>query len=102
VALAEDPMPTRPAAGDREQRRSRRRDGARSARAADRRGTDRHRADTPGNVDSGHLAFKGIGLASGCAVPSKGTRAVTVAGTFAGAPVADAITICSTRRPSAA
>ena len=49
--------------------------------------------NTPGNVYSGHLAFAGIGLASGCEVPSKGRLTVTVAGTFAGAPVDDAITV---------
>ncbi|MCE9580516.1 MAG: hypothetical protein K8W52_45775 [Deltaproteobacteria bacterium] len=55
--------------------------------------------NTPGNVYSGHLAFDGIGLASGCTVPSKGTLAVTVSGTFAGAPVDDAITISFNASP---
>ncbi len=55
--------------------------------------------NTPGNVYSGHLAFNGIGLAAGCEIPSKGTLAVTVSGTFAGAPIDDAITVSFNATP---
>ena len=53
----------------------------------------------PGDVYSGRLVFRGIGLAGSCDRPSKGKLDVRVDGVFGGEPIADDITVSFNESP---